>query len=290
MNWSVALRLGRVSNLPTVWTNVLTGVVLAGGGASPLTLTALIIALSLFYVGGMYLNDAFDSDFDARERPERPIPTGLVSATTVFTSGYAMLAAGLAILIWLGYGSADGTGWPAPVTGIALAAAIIIYDWRHKNVPISPVIMGICRMLTYILAGFAVTSAAPPSLFAAGAVLLCYLIGLTYAASQETLGRVRNLWPMAFLAVPFFYGVPGVSSSAGTVIFYALFLAWTGYALLFLLRPGKVNVPRAVVSLIAGISLLDAMLISGHGETGLALAAAAGFVLTLALQRFIPGT
>ena len=34
----------------------------------------------MFYIGGMYLNDAFDRDIDARERPERPIPSGHVGA------------------------------------------------------------------------------------------------------------------------------------------------------------------------------------------------------------------
>jgi 4-hydroxybenzoate polyprenyltransferase len=45
-----------------------------------------------------------------------------------------------------------------------------------------------------------------------------------------------------------------------------------------------------VVNLIAGISLLDALLIAGTGQVGPALAAVAAFVLTLALQRLVPGT
>ena len=95
MSWQVALRLGRVSNLPTVWTNTLAGIVLAGGRVlEPWTLP-LLVALSLFYVAGMYLNDAFDAGIDARERPERPIPAGLVSAETVFTLGFAMMALAL---------------------------------------------------------------------------------------------------------------------------------------------------------------------------------------------------
>ena len=108
MNLAVALRLGRVSNLPTVWTNALAGIVLAGGHvADPRTLP-LIVALSLFYVAGMYLNDAYDAEIDARERPERPIPSGRVGAETVFTAGFAMMALGLALLAWTGYGAATG--------------------------------------------------------------------------------------------------------------------------------------------------------------------------------------
>jgi 4-hydroxybenzoate polyprenyltransferase len=49
-------------------------------------------------------------------------------------------------------------------------------------------------------------------------------------------------------------------------------------------------VPRAVVSLIAGIALLDAVLIAAAGAPGVAWLAVGGFVLTLGLQRLVPGT
>ena len=111
MRWSVALTLGRVSNLPTVWTNALAGVVLAGGAAGDARVPWILLAMSLFYVAGMYLNDAFDREFDARQRPERPIPSGEVAARTVFTAGFGMLTAGVALLAWLGLGTAQGTGW-----------------------------------------------------------------------------------------------------------------------------------------------------------------------------------
>ena len=42
--------------------------------------------------------------------------------------------------------------------------------------------------------------------------------------------------------------------------------------------------------LIAGISLFDVLMIAGAGQTSLAALAAAGFLLTLALQRVVPGT
>jgi 4-hydroxybenzoate polyprenyltransferase len=96
MNLSLALRLGRISNLPTVWTNVLAGTVLAAGtvGIMDGKLLLLLVALSLFYIGGMFLNDAFDSEFDAKARPDRPIPSGRVSAREVFGYGFALLGAG----------------------------------------------------------------------------------------------------------------------------------------------------------------------------------------------------
>jgi 4-hydroxybenzoate polyprenyltransferase len=61
-------------------------------------------------------------------------------------------------------------------------------------------------------------------------------------------------------------------------------------ALWFLRRRAKGDIPRAVVSLIAGISLLDALLIAGTGSLALAALALAGFGVTLFFQRYIAGT
>src|SRR5688572_31926696 len=108
MRLGVALRLGRVSNLPTVTSNVLAAVALAGARPSPAVLVALCAGLSAFYVGGMYLNDAFDRDIDRRERPERPIPSGQVDAATVFLAGFGLLGAGLAVVAALALGGDRG--------------------------------------------------------------------------------------------------------------------------------------------------------------------------------------
>ena len=161
MNLAVALRLGRVSNLPTVWTNALAGIVLAGGHVADRRTLPLIVAFSLFYVAGMYLNDAYDAGIDARERPERPIPSGRVNLETVFTIGFAMMALGLALLAWTGYGGATGTGLGAVMGGLGLGAAIVLYNRRHKDNPLSPVLMGICRVLVYVTAGLAVALELP---------------------------------------------------------------------------------------------------------------------------------
>src|SRR4051812_45803107 len=129
-------RLGRVSNLPTVWTNVLAAVVLAGGDPASATAALALLAMTSFYVGGMYLNDAFDREVDRRERPGRPIPSGAISEKAVFSAGFGLLAAGVALMAVAG---------PAPaVAGVALATAIVGYDLRHKGNPVSPILMGLC--------------------------------------------------------------------------------------------------------------------------------------------------
>ncbi len=74
MNASLAFRLGGVSNLPTVMSNVLCGAALSGRAAAPWLIAAWTLAMALFYVGGMYLNDAFDRAWAAQHRHERTIP------------------------------------------------------------------------------------------------------------------------------------------------------------------------------------------------------------------------
>jgi hypothetical protein len=202
VSWPVVLRLGRVSNLPTVWTNVLAGIVLSGTTVTAARAIPLLISLSLFYVGGMFLNDAFDREFDRRTRPDRPIPAGDARAGTVFAYGFGLLALGIAVLIAVGYGAPQGTGWRAPAAGVLLAATIVLYDSWHKANPVGPFLMGLCRLLVYIIAGVAVALVVPERLLLAAVVSLCYLIGLTYVAKQESLRRVKNIWPLLFLAVP----------------------------------------------------------------------------------------
>ncbi len=290
MKLSTALKLGRVSNLPTVWTNVFTGMALAGGVAVDPRLVILLLSLSLFYVGGMFLNDAFDSGFDARARPERPIPSGLVSAGLVYAVGFGMLTAGLVLLAWVGYGFEPFTQWRPLLAGAGLAAAIVFYNWHHKENPLGPLVMGACRFLVYLSAGFAVASVLPGDVYVAAAVLLCYLIGLTYAAKKEHLGTLDNFWPLAFLAVPVVYGIYLALARPSAFLPLLIFAGWMLFALKLLRRRAKGDVPRAVVSLIAGIALLDATILAGFGNWALAVLAVGAFALTLFLQRWVSGT
>src|SRR6478736_6052578 len=91
------LVLGRVSNLPTVWSNCLAGWLL-GGAETPAVLPRLLIGASLLYVAGMFLNDAFDIEFDRQFRPERPIPSGAISTRAVWLAITILLTAGVIIL------------------------------------------------------------------------------------------------------------------------------------------------------------------------------------------------
>lgn len=290
MKLALALQLGRISNLPTVWTNVLAGALLAGGSLGDARLPLLMLALSCFYIGGMFLNDAFDRDFDARHRPERPIPSGRVSARQVFTIGFGLLAAGLVAIAWQGRAAAGGPAWHALAAACALAVAIVFYDAFHKNNPLSPLVMGLCRVLVVVTAAFGFTASPPSAVWLAATGLLCHLIGLTYIAKQEHLDRIGHLWPLGFLALPLLYGASLAVSAPLAAVPLVLYAAVLVLALGLLRRRRPGDVPRAVVTLIAGMSLFDSVVLAGAGQAGAAALAIAAFVLTLALQKWVSGT
>jgi hypothetical protein len=290
LNLTLALRLGRISNLPTVWTNVMVGALLAGAQLAEPRLPLLMLALSLFYIGGMFLNDAFDRDFDAEHRPERPIPSGRVSAQEVFAFGFGLLALGIAAVSLASRGPDGVPAWRALAASAALAAAVVFYDAHHKSNPLSPLVMGLCRVFVVLTAAFSVATTLPTVVALAALALLSHLIGLTYIAKQEHLDRIGSLWPLGFLAVPVLYGASLALSAPLAWVPLALYVAVLLFALSLLRRRARGDVPRAVITLIASMSLLDAVVLAGAGQIVPAVLAIVGFVLTLALQRWVVGT
>jgi len=279
MTFATILKLGRVSNLPTVWSNTLAGAVLAGLTPFPWSIVLMLLAMSLAYIGGMFFNDAFDHAVDAKERPERPIPSGEVTAGSVFTAGYAMLAVAV-LLCLLTAMTTQGSVLFTLIASIILVGAIVLYNAWHKNNPISPFIMGLCRVFVYMSVAFAFIHLC----------LLCFLIGLTYTAKQENLGEVKNLWPLGLLAVPIFYGVIHLPNNDAVWLPLLLLVTCVLWALHKVRRRDAGDIPRAVVTMIAGISLVDAVLIAAVAGLPLALLAIAAFFLPLFLQRYIAGT
>ena len=283
MKLASALRLARVSLLPTVWTNVLAGAALAGRDPLDLRVLLAMAAVSLAYTGGMFLNDAFDRDFDARLRPDRPIPAGEVSARQVFAWGYAMLGASVLL-------PAAFRQWRAAMAGVLLCLAIVLYDAHHKHNPLSPLLMGSCRLLVYVVAALAVGGQLGPGVWLGAAALLGYLIGLTHAAKGERLARLDRLWPLALLLAPLLYAVPKIPAQPAVLLPAAIWAAWTALAVRKLVRRGPGDVGSAVGALLAGISIVDAIMLAGAGDLALAIAALILFALTMRLQRWVQGT
>jgi 4-hydroxybenzoate polyprenyltransferase len=285
------LSLARISNSPTVTSNVLAGSALAdtlGFGLNTLWIAASMV---LLYTAGMYLNDLLDYDIDLRERPERPIPSGVVSKAEALAVTVLLFAAGLGLLALVSLTALLG--------GAVLVALIVAYDLWHKTNPLSPLLMASTRMLVYLTAALSLSaqplSAQLSSTLIGWTLLLgLYIVGLTYIAKTERRTDLARYWPAALLVLPALYfivvGIPGSSALIGTLLLVG-FLAWVAYSLSFLYSPARRNVGRTVGSLIAGVSLLDALVLVSRGvPTIFVLLALTAFALTLFWQRFIKGT
>ena len=108
-------------------------------------------------------------------------------------------------------------------------------------------------------------------------------------AKQESLGRVRTLWPLILLAAPLAFGSLHAIGQPWVILFTILLLVWVAFCVWLIVRGGPL-IALAVANLIAGIALCDAILLAAAGATELSLLAVGCFVLTLALQRAVPGT
>lgn len=176
------LVLARVSNLPTVWTNVIAAHVVADAPLA--TLLTGLVSMSLFYTGGMFLNDAFDAPFDAATRADRPIPAGDVSRRDVFSIGAVLLLVGELLLMTMPQPA------PAMAWGAGLAAAIVLYDFKHKGQSFGPVLMGLCRALVYTTIAAGVSGYVSTPIVVGTIVMWVYVIGLTQVAKMPGRGHL----------------------------------------------------------------------------------------------------
>jgi len=265
------LELSRVSNLPTVWTNVLAAWIIASGAEWQWTpaLGWLLLGASLIYSAGMILNDACDAAWDRDHRPERPIPSGRIGLKTVWFISLAGLAIGYALMVFAG-----GASWK--ITAL-LVAAVVAYDLYHKPWAGSVVIMGACRTLLYLAAGSADAElfnqptnfqlfVVVPSLLIGG-----YIVGLSLMARAESKGRVP-IWlryalmvllvlPIAWELIVWALHSKGFDAQVPPIwVPVVVFIGWLTYALQRM-KCGGPEIGQAVGCLLAGIPLVDALFV-----------------------------
>lgn len=287
------LELSRVSNLPTVWTNVLAAWIIASGHGWRWTpaLGWLLLGASLIYSAGMILNDAFDAAWDRDHRPERPIPSGRIGLTTVWAIGLAWLIGGAVIMIALG-----GASW---LMTLLLLAAIVAYDAYHKPWAGSVIVMGACRTMLYLAVGSALGGS--EVVVCSGVILGIYIVALTLAARSESPGRLKGV--AAISGVLCLYGtiVAGYAEAAThlpspppqiagwpCVVVSVVLLIWTTLALLHISKGGRI-IGKGVGMLLAGIPLMDGLLVS-HIDPTVTVAFLALPPLLRVWQRWVAAT
>ncbi|MBI1926921.1 UbiA family prenyltransferase [Candidatus Poribacteria bacterium] len=279
--WRTYLELGRVSNLPTVLTNVAVGFVLNGAGTEFGDLALGTVAVVCFYSGGMYLNDYWDRHIDRLEQPARPIPSGRISAKEVGVMTVVWFIIATLLLATVSH--------QAFLAGLVLLILILTYNRVHKRFRPSPFIMAGCRFMVYVIGALLASEALNRSVLFFGALLFAYLTGLTYIARLEHLNQISNNWPIALLFIPLPGSVAVHSTTPWKFLWVFPLLGCVLMSLKFLLGQ-KRHVGKSIGILIAGISLVDALFLATLDHPEYALAATLCFGMTLLLHRVVPGT
>lgn len=281
LNWRPWLVLGRVSNLPTVWSNCLCGWLLGGAG-NGWGFVSLLLGATLLYLGGMYWNDALDVNFDRRHRRERPIPSMQVSESAVWFWGGVFLATGTGLLGFQG-------GATALLT-LFLLASIIIYDATHKVVPFSPILMACCRFFLLLVAASVGESGVTGLALWAAWALAGWILGLSYVARRESIRGPLAYWPLLALTLPVLFTLlihNGPYRWHGIVL-SGLLGVWTVWCLKHAFSRSQRNVGRTVSGLLAGICLVD--LLAAPPVFWTIPVFVGLFLLSLLAQRVVPAT
>ncbi|MFC4990734.1 hypothetical protein [Rubritalea tangerina] len=334
---SALLATGRISNLPTVWSNILIGFLSVHGGALllsagppdlsllPLYLFACLTA-SLLYVGGCFLGDAVDLEFDLAHKPERPIPTGVLERTGIYQAAFAMLSLGTLLPIasvW--FTTTDRTiQFTLTACTLALTASIVAYSYWHKKSAWAGLpLIGACRFFLILFAAAAAWAHAPdtdpispmhellnastssPQLpWMTAAVVGVYTISFASVARSESSPRPIT-WRKALIAImlmlPLIPFLPALLDHHESLTLQDVFLAYP-HAISFItallvywvwmgaafLQINK-NKGSFVAMSLAGFSLLDATSAGAFGWP-LFFATLLLFIAALTLQKWAPAT
>lgn len=271
--WRAWFSLVRLPNLFTVPGDPVAGAALAGGAtAGQLAWPGLLLAVAAslcFYVCGMIGNDLFDQSEDARDRPWRPLPSGLVSSRAAATAALLLAAAGLG-LAWLA---------SALAAGAILLLLILLYDGGGKRIPVAgPLLMGCCRGGSLWLGAVAVAGhIVPPSLAVGLAGIVGYVTAVSLLSVNETrqarLGYKRELpWLVVLTTVVTVLAcasTPGLPALAVGAV--AILLPWRRARRLGAAPPPN-DLQAAVGALVRGIIPLQSLLLMAAGGTAALLA------------------
>ena len=258
------LQLVRPANVATSLADVLAGYAIAGL-AAPRALPWLLLSTACLYAGGIVLNDFFDRELDAVERPERPIPSGRVSARQAAALGATLLTTGLVA----GYLASPEAGGVAA----AIVVAVLLYDsWGKHQRLLGPVNMGLCRGLNLCL-GMAAVPGTIGAHWPVAILPVAYIAGVTMVSRGEVSGGRRGVAMTALaLVAAVLVALGGISALAkGSVIWPFVLLGVLSWRVLraflrALADPSPPVIRAAVRTGVLSLVLVDGVLAAAYAD------------------------
>ncbi len=302
-NLYALLSTARVANIPSVvsniWLGVAVGLIYGNAMFSDsfwLPSTFLPMAGMFLYVGGNFLNDWMDRDWDKIHRPERGLPRGLFPSHLYLTLAIAMILGGI--------GLAALVHWRSASIAVVIGFFIVIYTICHKRSSWAVIPMGLCRALLPVMSFFAFYPYVN-GIWPMACALLCYIVGLSLSARYESMleppkltGLIARLLLLTTAVLVAWGNKQMLVDQTHVIVGVIPYLAWTSFCLRYRRKP----LPRLVSGLLAGIPLVDWMallpvamtMIISSGASPIAIGciiiSPLAFIFALFLQRLAPAT
>jgi 4-hydroxybenzoate polyprenyltransferase len=263
----------RPANIVTAVADILAGVAISGffflTGIEYSAIVFLILSTIGLYGGGVVMNDVFDAELDALERPERPIPSGLIKKTEATFIGICLLLFGIIMAFQVGVVSGS--------LALGTAIAALVYDKYGKHHPVfGPLNMGLCRGLNLLL-GISILPLMLERVWFVAIVPVIYIAAITMISQGEVHGGRRStLYFAAILYLIAMASIVYTSFIQGHVLIALLFVGLWGLMVFLPLRraiakPEGRMLGRAVKSGVLALILMNAAWASAFGAVYLAL-------------------
>lgn len=263
----------RPANIVTAIADILAGIAISGfflhASDDPARIAWLVLSTVGLYGGGVVMNDVFDAELDAVERPERPIPSGLIPKASGAVLGLFLLFAGVLFAFLV----STVSGFLA----LVIAAAALVYDkWGKHHSFWGPLNMGVCRGLNLLL-GLSIVPPQVEEYWFLAIVPIIYIAAITMISQGEVYGGKKStLYAAAFLYGLAMAGVLYVSfSQEQQVATFIFILLWALMVFLPLrkaiMHPEGKMIGRAVKAGVLALIFMNAAWASAFGVIYLAL-------------------
>jgi hypothetical protein len=274
------LILGRLANLPTLWSNCLAGWWLGGAG-SLAGLGALCLGVSFLYLGGMFLNDACDSNYDAEFQRSRPVPSGAIELRTLWLLSLVWLGLGLFILACFGTSTA--------LLALSLTAIIMIHNALNKILKYTRLLLALSRFLLYLVAASTAWNGITGLTLWSALALVPYVAAIQLMMLAKPPQHVVSKWIIALLVAPIILAILANTRSYQIGAFFGIVLLvfWVMNCLRYSFWSFSGNVKHTASGLTAGIVVVDYLAV-GPDHGGLFFVFLPLFLSTLLLQRVYP--
>src|SRR5688500_14021024 len=221
----------RPANIVTAVSDILAGIAIAcfvvgikWTELSFLPVFLLVLSTIGLYGGGVVFNDVFDAELDKKERPERPIPSGLISknSAAVFATMLLILAVVVAALVHEQLLSSSF------FVALSIAIAAVLYDkWGKHHSFLGPLNMGLCRGLNLLL-GMSIFPEVLLAYWPISFVPVIYIAAITMISRGEVHGGKKT----TLLAAVVFYFIV-IASILATAIGNGSLVYAIGFVVLF---------------------------------------------------------